>query len=313
MDVRSIVGLAWQMTQRNLRKLIWYGFIPSFFSVIVSSVYIAYQYYSFRHSALFSSTAESMNILENVQYWWSLAADYRTLSIIALVLAIIILAGNYILPPIFKGTMINAIMKIDREESPHGSLEAGLRNFFPLFEFGLLTGAFSITFLLTNSAFILRLWGENAFFVILPLFFIIAIAGLLVNFFATYAEYYIVLEKKGIIKSVMESFVLVFSNMRKTLLVFVLMVLIGARIILNVLLVLLIPMLIVFLTTYLADIFMSTFGVVVMGLISLGILIFSAYLLGLFQVFATAVWVLTFKHLRLKSLGETSSHDEGEE
>ena len=59
MDVRDIVRKAWQITQVHLKKLVWYGFVPSFFGVIVSSGYLAYQYNAFRHSVLFEPHATS--------------------------------------------------------------------------------------------------------------------------------------------------------------------------------------------------------------------------------------------------------------
>ena len=197
--------------------------------------------------------------------------------------------------------MINALMRIKKYESIDGSVEVGVRNFFPLFEFGLLTGAFSINTLFTESSFILRWWGENVFFLALPILLFIAMVGLIVNFLFTYSEYYIVLEKKKLMKSMMESSILVVANLRKTFLVFVLMMLIGVRIILNVLLVLLVPMVVIFLATYMASIFLSTWGIVFIGLSGFIVLVVSAYLLGLFQIFATAVWVLTFSELTEKN------------
>ena len=54
----------------------------------------------------------------------------------------------------------------------------------------------------------------------------------------SYAEYFIVLDDHRLIKSISESVILVIANLRKTILIFILMLLIGARIILNVLLIL---------------------------------------------------------------------------
>ena len=191
-------------------------------------------------------------------------------------------------------------MKIRKYESIEGSVEVGVRHFFPMFEFALLVGAFSVTTLFTESSFILRWWGENIFFIALPILLFIAMAGLIISFLFTYAEYFIVLKGHGITKSIMESSILVIANLKKTILVFVLMMLIGVRIVLNVLLVLLIPMMVVGVTSYLATVFLSTFGMIFIGLAGFGILIVSSYLMGLFHIFATAVWVLTFAALTEK-------------
>jgi len=300
MNVRDIVRKAWQITQVHLKKLIWYGFVPSFFGVIVSSVYLAYQYNAFRHSVLLGSelgTDEYVGLAKNI---WGLASAHSTASIFLIVLGVIIFVCYMLTPPVFQGTLISALMRIRKYETIEGSFEVGVRHFFPMFEFALLTGSFSITTLFTESSFILRWWGENIFFAALPVLLFIAMAGLIINFLFTYAEYYIVLKNQGITKSIMESSIMVIANLRKTFLVFVLMMLIGVRIVLNVVLVLLIPMLVVVLTTYFATIFLSTVGMVFIGLAALGILIVSSYLLGLFHIFATAVWVLTFAELTEK-------------
>lgn len=299
MNVRDIVRKAWQMTQVHLKKLIWYGFTPAFFSTVVSSAYLAYQYNAFRTSAAFGSSDKSS--LDTARLVWDMASDHKVLAILLIIFAALFFAGYTLSPPVFKGALINALYKIKNYESIDGSFEVGVRRFFVLFEFGVVTGAFSITTLFTESSFILRWWGENVFFVTLPILLFIAMAGLIINFLFTYSEYFIVLEGRGLMKSMSESSVLVIGNLRKTFLVFILMLLIGARIILNVLLVLLIPMLVVFLTTYLASIFLTTFGFIMIGLFALIVLIISAYLLGLFQVFATAVWVLTFSQLTEKN------------
>lgn len=300
MNVRDIVRKAWQITQVHLKKLIWYGFTPSFFTVIVSSVYLTYQYNAFKHSVLFGSELEPGEYVGLAKGAWGLASAHSGISITLVIVGILVFIGYTLTPPIFNGTLISALMKIRKYESIEGSVEVGVRRFFPMFEFAVLTGSFSITTLFTESSFVLRWWGESIFFLVLPFLLFIAMAGLVVSFLFTYAEYFIVLHDHGITKSISESTILVISNLKKTFLVFVLMLLIGVRIILNVLLVLLIPMMVVFLTSYLATIFLSTFGLVFIGIAGLVILIVSSYLLGLFHIFATAVWVLTFAELTEK-------------
>ena len=300
MDVRDIVRKAWQITQVHIKKLIWYGFTPAFFGVIVSSVYLSYQYNAFKHSVLFEGGLDT-DVFETAKSFWSIVSGHPTLSTMAVVIGVIIFIGYIVTPPIFNGILIDALMKIKRYESIEGSAEIGVRRFFPMFEFGIVTGAFSITTLFSESSFILRWWGENIFFLVLPFILFIAMAGLVISFLFTYTEYFIVLENQKLMKSMMESSILVISNLKQTILVFLLMMLIGVRIVLNVLLVLLIPMLVVIGGSYLATVFFSTFGIIFIAIFGFAILIVSSYLLGLFQIFATAVWVLTFAQLREKS------------
>jgi len=309
MRSRDIVRKAWQITQVHLKKLIWYGAIPSFFSVIVSSVYLAYQYNAFKTSPFFSNSAQTHDVLGTAKTVWGVISSHTTAFWIILISAIVCLIGYIILPPIFRGTMINAVMKIKNYEPIEGSVEVGVRNFFPLFEFSLLVGSFGVTTLFTVGSFILRWWGENVFFVALPVLLFIAMVGLIISFLFTYSEYYIVLKNKKLIKSLMESAILVISNLRKTFLMFILVILISARVILNVILVLLIPMLVVVLSSYFASVFWSTIGFIFIGIFGLAVIVVSSYLLGLFHIFTTAVWVITF--FVLTSKGVKPVHDTG--
>ena len=312
MRSRDIVRKAWQITQVHLKKLIWYGSVPAFFTIVVSSVYLAYQYHAFKTSALFSPQHDS-DVFGTAKTVWSVVASHPTTSIVLIVLGVLILIGYILVPPIFNGTLIHALMKIKNYESIDGSLEIGVRRFFPMFEFGALTGSFSITTLFTESSFILRWWGENVFFIALPIILFIVAVGIIVTFLFTYAEYFIVLEDQGIMKSIGESTILVISNLRKTFLIFILILLISARIILNVVLVLIIPMLVVIVTSYFTSVFLSTIFFVIIGILGVGILLSSSYLLGLFHVFTTAVWVLTFSVLVTKNNPEIKDIDLGKD
>ncbi len=293
MGTRDTVRKAWQITQVHLKKLIWYGALPSFFVIVVSSGYLAYQYNSLRHSSLFSQEP-GPNMIDNFKVLWGYASSYPGLALGLALTAAFFLFGYTIFPPVFHGALIHALNRIRLYEPIKGSMQAGMRHFFPLFEFSLLSGVFGVTTLFTQSSFILLWWGEKIYFVALPILLFIAIVGFVISFLFTYAEYYIVLHDKKLIRAAMDSSVLVVSNLRKTFLVFVLMMLIGARIVLNVILVLLIPMVVVAAATYFATLFFSAFGFIFIGSFALIVLGVSAYLFGLFHIFATAVWTLTF-------------------
>ena len=299
MNVRDIVRKAWQVTQVHLKKLIWYGSVPAFFSTVVSSVYLAYQYNAFKHSVLFSEET-GVGLVKEINYAWELIASYPKATIFLIVLAAIIFVGYTLTPPTFRGTLIHALMKIKNYEPITGSFEIGVRRFFPMFEFGVIVGSFSIITVFTESSFILRWWGVNIFFIALPVLLFVMAVGLIASFLFTYSEYFIVLEDMKIIKAIKESVILVISNLRKTFLVFLLMLLIGVRIILNVILILFVPMGVVFLGAYFATIFSHAIGLVIIGIIALGILLVASYLMGLFNVFSTAVWVFTYAELTEK-------------
>jgi hypothetical protein len=298
MTVRDIVRKAWQVTQVHLKKLIWYGAVPAFFSTLVSSVYLIYQYHAFQTSSLF--TGKDPDIGDSIRTVWGLISAYPKLAIVLVVIAALVFAAYTVLPPIFHGALIHALIRIKNYESISGSFEIGLRRFFPMFEFAVISGSFSIIAMFTEASFVLRWWGMNVFFFVLPIFLFIAMVGLIASFLFTYAEFFIVIDNKRVIKSIGESMILVISNLRKTILVFVLMLLISARIVLNVVLVLLIPMGVVALGGFLASVFISTVGIVLITVFCIAALMVTSYLMGLFNVFSTAVWVYTYALLAHK-------------
>jgi hypothetical protein len=295
MTVRDIVRKAWQVTQVHLKKLIWYGAVPAFFKTLVSSGFLAYQYHAFKTSALF--THKDPNLMESVQMIWGIVRIYPKASILLAILTAIVLVCYSLLPPIFNGALIHALIKIKNYEPISGSLEIGLRRFFPMFEFALISGSFSIISVFTESSFVLRWWGENVFFFVLPIFLFIAMVGLIASFLFAYAEFFIVIDNKRVIKSIGESVILVLSNLRKTFLVFILMLFISLRVILNVVLVLMIPMGVVALAGFLASVFYSVVGHVVIAVFGLLAIVATSYLMGLFHIFSTGVWVLAYSVL----------------
>lgn len=299
MNVRDIVRKAWQVTQVHLKKLIWYGAVPAFFTILISTTYIAYQYNAFRTSAYFGNIESSL--LNDVRSAWDIVTSHPKFTVVIVVMGIIAGTGYILLPPIFRGTLISALMRIRNYEPISGSFEMGVRRFFPMFEFAIITGGFSIITIFSESSFILRWWGETAFFIALPILILIAMVGLIASFLFTYTEFFIVLENKKLIKSISESVILVISNLRKTILIFILMLLIGVRIILNVLLVLFIPTGVIIVMSYFATTLLNTIGIVIAGVLGFIVLLIASYLMGLFNVFATAVWVFTFAVLHEKS------------
>lgn len=300
MNVRDIVRKAWQVTQVHLKKLIWLGAVPAFFHTIVSSVYLAYQYNALRHSSLFEPQP-TFSLVDDLKMIWGLVTSHPEVTIVVITLGILVVGGNFLIPPIFRGALIHALMQIKNYKPMTGSMEMGVRKFFPMLEFAIVTGSFSILTIFTESSFILRWWGQGVLMIALPILLFIATVGLIASFLFTYSEYFIVLQDKKLIESISESAILVLANFRKTLLILILMILIGARAILNVILVLLIPMGMVFMGGYLATQVFNALGFIIVGLIVLTVLALASYLMGLFNVFATAVWVFTYAELTEKN------------
>ena len=72
------------------------------------------------------------------------------------------------------------------------------------------------------------------------------------------------------------------------------MIIIGLRIVLQVIMVFLIPALMVLITGYLATVTLPVTGVIVGGVVGLISLILAAYLTGIVEIFSYTVWTYTF-------------------
>lgn len=314
---RDIVKKSWQMTQVHLKKLIWYAFVPAFLTIVTSSVYMMYQYEAFKNSPLVTGKEGDEHFVTLLGVVWTFVRHHIGWSAFFTVGILIFLLCRMVLPPMLGGALIEACNRINHFKPISGSFEVGVRKFFPMFEFAIISGSFSITTLFTESSFVLRWWGESVFFFILPILIFVAMVGLILMFLFTYAEFFIVLEGKSIIKAMTSSAVLVISNLKRTILVFILMMLIGARVIINVILVLLIPMILIGISTLFASSILGKIGLIIALSITFVLVLVGSYLLGLFHVFATSVWVITYS--QLSHHGEHHwgddhtghSHDEG--
>ncbi|MCH7685404.1 MAG: hypothetical protein IH899_01765, partial [Planctomycetes bacterium] len=85
----------------HLKKLSWYGAVPAFFTSLVSSAYIAYQYNAFRQSALFSDAA-NFGLVDDLRNVWGVVTTYPKLTVFIVALGLIVLACYVLLPPVFR-------------------------------------------------------------------------------------------------------------------------------------------------------------------------------------------------------------------
>ncbi|MFT7184574.1 MAG: hypothetical protein ACI9QC_000919, partial [Oceanicoccus sp.] len=183
----------------------------------------------------------------------------------------------------------------------------GFNRFLQLFEYQLAIKTFSIVSLITEGALILRMLGVDAFMLFLWALVLFAIIGLILSVLFTYSEFFIVIDNKGVFKSMMASSALVVRHWHHTLFMFLLMAIISIRTILNLLIALLIPILVIAPIFLFASLTLANLGVLIGSTAGLVALYFAAYFLGIFEVFATAVWTFTFLELTSKE-----DEDDGE-
>ncbi len=301
MKYRAIISEAWAITQEN-KKLIWiYGFAPALLGALFSVGYFSYQFASFWTSPyIHPGIPEDKHALN---FLFNLLRDglATQTSFTVFVLVLITLFGIcYLMVPVFaQGALIQILAhkRAGHELSIPQGITFGFTRFLQLFEYHLAIRTFSFLGLAGEAAFVYRNAGPGIFAFVGWFFLLAILIGFLVTLLFTYAEYYLVIDKEGVVSSMLKSSGLVVRQWHHTLFMLLLMSIIVVRMALNVVVALLVPLLILgpfFLFTSLTT---STIFAAIGAVVALVAMYFASYFLATFHVFATGVWTFTFLDL----------------
>ncbi|OIP80306.1 hypothetical protein COW94_02995 [Candidatus Peregrinibacteria bacterium CG22_combo_CG10-13_8_21_14_all_44_10] len=314
MDYKQIIKDAWFLARDDRRLFWWWAFVPAILSIIVGIGMFMYQVMAFRYSPIPGTGEEHSGSFMSASVGWiySFIDTHTSLGIVLIVIAAVLGLVYLAYPTFAKVALIQLIARIrnGQKVSMIDGITYGALGFTRLFEYHLLIKTFSVITLVTESIFVLRNLGWNAFEIIIIPFVLFGIFGLIMMLFLTYTDFYIVIDEDGIIKSMGRSMRLVIRNWRHTLLLLILMLVITLRIILNIVLVLLVPSLIFLAAGLIATVTLAKIGILIGAIVGLIALLFASYFTGILEVFANAVWVFTF--LELTEQGEVSARDKGE-
>ena len=75
MDYRKIISDSWGYTQKHKKLILWFGFLPSLFTTTVAVGYLAYQFFAFKKSYLFSESDESF-LHEVATFIWTFIQEH---------------------------------------------------------------------------------------------------------------------------------------------------------------------------------------------------------------------------------------------
>ncbi len=298
MNSRHVIAKAWEFTRENKPLMWWYAFIPSVLTTLIGILYLLYQFFSFKRSPLFDNAPHSF-IADVISTTVNFLSKNTNLLVPAIIITIIVLILYALLPTLCQGGLIQIIAKKYKNEEVKTSdgISYGMLVFLPLLEYHLLIKSFSIVSLFTEAGFIVRNLGTDAVKTLLPIFILATIAGLILTLIFTYSEFFIVLGKKPVLKSMGRSAKLVILSWQHTLLIAILMLIISVRVIINIIAVLLVPAMIFFATGLAATLTMANIGIALGILIGLFGLFAASYFTGILNVFANAVWTFTFLEL----------------
>jgi hypothetical protein len=294
-DYKSIIAEAWETTQTSKRLIYWYAIPPAIISTLAGILTLLYQYYALKSSPMFENWEYSFTSLA-VREVFYLIRDNTSL-IVPFIVAIIIIAILYFLvPPMTQGAMIQLIARKRNGQDIRlrDGITYGLVSFLPLFEYTTLVRTFSFFSAFTWASFIGRNINLNFLLSSIPYFILFIIVGFILTLLFTYTEFFIVIDERKVIDSISKSSGLVVTHLAETLLLSILMLIIGIRILIQILFVLLIPAAIISAVYLLALATLPIIAISVGTILGLVLLYVAAYLNATIQVFAIAVWTYTF-------------------
>lgn len=305
MQYRNIISEAWEFTQKEKKLIMWYGFLPAFLTLLVGILYLSYQILSFRSSHLFLNEEKSFTfqIIETIL---PILQGNPRLTLALIITTAFTALLYFLLPTLFEASVIQYIARKHngQEVTLAKALGYGWKSFLPLLEFHTIAKSFSIFAVITEIGFILRNFDtETVKFLSIPVI-LIGLVGFVLSVLFTYTDYFIVIDEEEIFKSISKSVNLVMTHWQHTLLMMILMVIIGVRIILNVIIILAVPAIIFISTAVIAALGIEKIGIYIGSAIGLLTLLSASYFTAIISVFANSVWTMTF--LKLSTEEEVS-------
>lgn len=297
MKYRKIISEAWDFTQNNKRLTRWYGVYPSILTLFVGSIYVLYQILAFQRSEYFGGDGNFWVDLAN--FLFDYFSQNQDLILPGVISTIVVLVLYFTVPVFLHGGLVEIMTRMRSGQKTRivQGLSYGAFNFLPLFEYSLLARTFRPLSIITFALMIVRNWGFAPFNFFLPILIILLVIGFGLTVLFTYTEYFIIIDKKGVLNSISSSCALVIKNWQHTLLILLLMVIIVIRVLLNIIIVLLVPFALTGSFAYLATITLPWIGFLVAAIVTFFLLALSAHLAGTLYVFATSVWIISFLEL----------------
>ncbi len=298
MDYRKIIAEAWSDTQKDKSVIIWFGFLPALLTTTAGILYMTYQIIALKKSFLFDNSEESF-FHDVFVFLWDFISIHLSWTVPLVVLAIVLGVLYILFPTLAKAGAIQTIArKRNGQKSSVGTgIQYGIGSFLPLFEYHMIIKTFSFFAILIEMSFILRNLGPVIFQILLPVMLLVLIISIIATLLFTYTDFFIVIDHEPVFASIKKSSSLVFMHWKHTFLLSVLMILIGIRIIIQAAIIFMIPIVIIFITGYIATIALPATGVIIGGIVGIIALVLAAYMNGIVDVFSYTVWTYTFLEL----------------
>jgi len=294
----TIFRQAWDIARdKSRKKLLWFGFIPAFFTTIVTSLAYSVRGYQTWIEAFQGGSIVDV-FFEFIRGFWTVITSNPAFGTLLILGIILFTLGYVFIPIIFQGGLMKLLGEVI-DDKPNLRYRMGViygsRYFFKLFEFKALFAPFRLTYIFVVY-WAIRTFEPELLGLMLPPLIIWFIVAAAVNILFIFCEYFIVLQDTGVIDSVKKSVRMVFLNLEQVLYVIALMFLIAFRVVFNIVVTFGIPLMIIFLAGFFASSIISSIALILAILAGIAALIGVAYINGIIVVFITAAWTLIFNN-----------------
>lgn len=291
MTPREIVAEAWAIAKRE-KKLWQWGFMASFFAILLSVKFLSFQTYIF-YEYFFGHNEAGMFDMElwlinNTPPWFWMST---------FITFIVLLIVEFFMPHFTEGAIIGLTVKAHRKEPLEGGLVLGLYNFFPIFAIHEFFFLASWNLVISGVSLTLRYLPESMHMIIIPAIIFLFIFSNFFSFLTSFAPEGCVIKKMGPVESAMRSYKLIVSHLSHVLFLLILLLVISVRIIINTFVVFLIPAAVVGIALALTYVFSPFISYLIGAGIGVILIVVASYALAYLHIFRRAVWTLTFLEL----------------
>lgn len=299
MTPREIIAEAWNITTTQPKIRRW-AFTSTLFETMLNVKLLAYQTY-FAYEFLYRGGEVGFFDIE-IWIWKSLPP---ALSISILLFFVLLVVVEFFMPHLCLGAIIGLAAKKAKGEPVRGGAVLALYNFFSIFaihEFLILS---SIPTAITAISLIIRYIDDPLKIPSIVAVILLFLFGTLQKFLFAFAEEAAVIEKHGIFEAIGRSFKLILSHLWQIMFLYLLLLVISLRIVINAVMVVLIPAIVLgfgFILTYIVSFQAAVIGATVLALILIAV---ASYFLGYIHAFKQTVWTLTYlEFMKEKDLDE---------
>lgn len=223
---------------------------------------------------------------------WNFFPQWAAITILlSFVLMVVI---EFFMPHLCLGAVIGLAAKRAKGEEVKGGMVLGLYNFFAVFtlhEFLILS---SVPTTITVVSLILRYIEAPLKLYSVVFVVILFVVGNIQKFLFAFAEEAAVIEKRGIFEAIGRSFKLIISHLPRIMFLYLLLLVISLRILINAVMVVLIPAIMLgfgFVLTFFVSHMVAIIAATVLGFVLIGV---GSYFLGYIHAFKQTVWTLTY-------------------